>query len=58
MSPFCYSKSQKGPIIWVAQSIRYAGVIWLFFLIAHLYLIGVWLGENQIKHGKVHGKAW
>ena len=23
------------------------GVIWLLFLIGHLYLIGVWLGEHQ-----------
>ena len=29
--------------------IRYVGVIRLLFLSYHLYLIGMWLGENQ-KH--------
>ena len=28
-------------------TLGYAGVIWLLFLIWHLYLIDVWLGENQ-----------
>ena len=28
-------------------SIRYASVIWLFILIGHLNLIGVWFGEDQ-----------
>ena len=31
------------------QSLRYAGVIRLLFLIVHLHLIGVWLGVDTIK---------
>ena len=30
-----------------ALSLRYAGVIQLFLIIGQLYLIGVWLGEDQ-----------
>ena len=28
-------------------SLRHAGVIRLLFLIGHLYVFGVWLGDNQ-----------
>ena len=31
----------------VSKDVRYAGVIWLLFLFRHLYLIGVWLGEDR-----------
>jgi hypothetical protein len=30
-----------------ALSLRYAGVNQLFLIIGHLYLIGVWLGEDK-----------
>jgi hypothetical protein len=29
-----------------ASSIKHAGVVWLLFVIGHLDLIGVWLGED------------
>ena len=39
-----------------ASSIKYAGVIWLLFVIGHLDLIGVWLGEDlkKKKHQERH----
>ena len=37
------------------QCKRCAGVIWLLFLVGHLYLIDVWLGEIQRTNTiKVH----
>ena len=38
---------------WVSTLIfllRYAGVIWLLFLMGYLYFIGLWLGEDQRTH--------
>jgi hypothetical protein len=29
------------------RGLSYAGVIWLLFLIGHLYLVGVWLSKNR-----------
>jgi hypothetical protein len=31
----------------IQSELKYAGVIRLFFLIGHLYLIGMWSGEDQ-----------
>lgn len=31
----------------VHGNLRYAGVIWLLFLIRDIYLISVWLGDDQ-----------
>ena len=31
----------------IEACMRYVGVIWLLFPIRHLYLIGVYLGEDQ-----------
>ena len=40
----------------VYMTLRYASVIWLLFLIGHLYLIGVYLGDYQrTKTIKTHG---
>jgi hypothetical protein len=35
-------------------AIRYACVIWLFFLIMHLYLIGMCLHEDQRRTSSTH----
>ena len=31
----------------LSTSLRYVDIKWLIFLIRHLYLIGVWLGEDK-----------
>lgn len=30
-----------------AHHVKYAGVIWILFLIAHLYLAGMWVGDDH-----------
>ena len=31
----------------LSSHVRYVGVIWFLFLVGHLYLIGVWMGDDQ-----------